>query len=262
MNIQTDLFTTGATHMALVHNALIRGFNSIYVQASHIRDEVKPDFVGYSLAWAKFMKSHHHDEEDSLFLKVADLLQDKDIWTETHREHESFLDGVLAFESYLTGLADRKALSAEKLVDIMDSFREPLGHHLHSEVATIANLSTHPRAPPEGTPEAAAAAQVFKAWGKKTITKAGMLDVAPFFFLNLDRTFEQNTWWGWPPMPKVIRWAIVNVAGMYNGNWWKFASCAQDGSPRELFALEYRFQGMKRPKSDATAKPAAENGEL
>jgi hypothetical protein len=244
--------------MALVHNALIRGFNSIYVQVPYIRDEVKSDFIGYSLTWAKFATSHHHDEEDNLFIKVAELLQDNNIWTETHKEHEAFIDGVKLFETYLTSLPDKKALSPERLISIMDSFREPLGHHLHSEVTTIANLSTHPRAPPQGTLEAAAAADVFKNWGKKTITKAGMADVAPFFFLNLDRTFEQNMWWGWPPMPKAIRWGIVNIAGMYHGNWWKFASCAQDGTPRELFGLEYRNHGTK----GATAPKKTSEGEL
>jgi hemerythrin-like domain-containing protein len=73
--------------MCLLHNSIIRGFNSIYLQAPHVKDADKADFVGYSLTWFRFVKSHHDDEEENLFTKVEELLGDKDIWTETHKEH-------------------------------------------------------------------------------------------------------------------------------------------------------------------------------
>lgn len=178
--------------MALVHNAMIRGSNSIYQQAPYIDDELSSDFVQYSLTWASFVTSHHHDEEDNLFDKVSDLLRDKTVWAETHKEHEAFIDGVVQFEAHLKGLSKSTELSADALLRITDSFRAPLDRHLHSEVQTIAALAAHPRAPVKGSGAAAAAALVFKTWGKKTVTKAGMLDVVPFFFLNLDRTFEKR----------------------------------------------------------------------
>lgn len=84
---RTDLFSTGASHMALLHNAIFRGFNSIYLQAPHVADPDKPDFVGYCLTWFKFVKSHHDDEEETLFTKVEDLLGDKTVFEETHKEH-------------------------------------------------------------------------------------------------------------------------------------------------------------------------------
>jgi hypothetical protein len=83
----TDIFTTGATHMALLHNSIFRGYNSIYQQAPNVKDVDKYDFIGYSLTWYKFVKSHHDDEEVSLFTKVEDVLGDKTIWDETHKEH-------------------------------------------------------------------------------------------------------------------------------------------------------------------------------
>lgn len=86
---QTDLFTTGATHMALLHNAILRGYNSVYLQAPHVQAADKADFVGYSLAWHKFVVTHHHDEEQTLFPKVEDVLGDKTVFEETHREHRT-----------------------------------------------------------------------------------------------------------------------------------------------------------------------------
>ncbi|EJP69674.1 hemerythrin HHE cation binding domain-containing protein [Beauveria bassiana ARSEF 2860] len=257
---KTDLFTAGATHMALVHNALIRGFNSIYQQAPYIDEQLSHDFIQYSLTWASFVTSHHHDEEDNLFGKVSDLLDDKTVWAETHKEHEAFIDGVVQFQTYLKDLStsSSKLLSADELLRIMDSFRAPLGDHLHSEVQTIAALAAHPQAPAEGSEEAAAAALVFKTWGKKTVTKAGLLDVVPFFFLNLDRTFEGGRWAHWPPMPGPIRWILTNVVGTYYGNWWRFASCGADGSPRELFALELQAKKTE-PAQDLAATSAGES---
>jgi len=82
-----DIWTKGATHMALLHNAILRGFNTIYLQAPHVKPEEYSDFVGYSLAWYRFVKSHHDDEEAELFPKVDQVLKEKGIWDETHQEH-------------------------------------------------------------------------------------------------------------------------------------------------------------------------------
>lgn len=68
-------------------NSILRGYNSIYHQAPLILDQDKSAFVGYCLAWFKFVKSHHDDEEATLFTKMENLLQDKTIFGETHKEH-------------------------------------------------------------------------------------------------------------------------------------------------------------------------------
>ncbi|KAI9172180.1 hypothetical protein HJFPF1_01673 [Paramyrothecium foliicola] len=235
---KTDIFTTGATHMALLHNAILRGFNSIYLQAPHVQPSHKRDFVGYSLTWYRFVKSHHDDEEANLFTKIEELLDDKTIWDETHEEHEAFIPGLTEFHDYLSGLASPANLTSTGLLRIMDSFRESFEHHFHHEIAIIAALADHPRAPAEGTPEAAEASATFKAWGKKTVGKAGTLDAVPFFLLNLDATFEEGAWAAWPPMPAPIRWGLTNIAGSWYGGWWRFASCDARGKPKQLFALE------------------------
>ncbi|KAK2039832.1 hypothetical protein LZ31DRAFT_598546 [Colletotrichum somersetense] len=235
---KTDIFTLGATHMALLHNSILRGYNSIYQQAPYIQEADKVDFIGYSQAWHKFVKSHHDDEEESLFTKVEDLLDDKNVFAETHKEHESFLAGLGQFNEYLTSLSSPSDFSGTKLLDIMKGFQEPFESHFHSEISTIAGLAAHPNAPKEGTPEAANASLTFKKWGKSTVTKAGTADVVPFFLLNLDRTAEDGMWANWPPMPAPIKWGLVNLAGAWHWGWWKFASCDAVGQPRELYALQ------------------------
>jgi hypothetical protein len=151
---------------------------------------------------------------------------------------EAFIPGLTEFNSYLSGLESPSNFTSKELIRIMDSFRESFEHHFHHEISIIAALANHPKAPAEGTPEAAAASATFKTWGKSTVTKAGMLDVVPFFLLNLDTTFENGMWANWPPMPAPIKWGMMNVAGSWHGGWWRFSSCDAQGKPKNLFALE------------------------
>lgn len=225
--------------MAHIHNAILRGYNSIYLQAEHVEQEDKPAFIGYALTWFRFVKSHHDDEEAELFPKVAEVLhcKDDDIWGDTHKEHESFLQGLGEYEKYLSHLTSPSDFSGKELRKIMHTFQTPFEHHFHSEIAHIASLAGLPSAPAPGSPEADNAAALFKAWGKKTVTKAGTTDVVPFFLMNLDTTYEEGRWASWPPMPAPVRWGLVNLAGSWNWSWWKFASCDSAGRPRELYAL-------------------------
>jgi hemerythrin-like domain-containing protein len=73
--------------MAHIHNAILRGYNSIYLQATHVTDEDKPEFIGYARTWFRFVKSHHDDEESGLFPAVEQVLGTKGIWDETRKEH-------------------------------------------------------------------------------------------------------------------------------------------------------------------------------
>ncbi|KAH9867092.1 hypothetical protein IAQ61_007684, partial [Plenodomus lingam] len=232
-----DIFTLGATHMAHIHNAILRGYNSIYLQAPHVQEADNSAFVGYALTWYRFVKSHHDDEEAELFPKVEEVLGSKDIWQETYQEHESFLGGLVEFENYLSNLETPHAFDGNHLINIMKSFQDPFCHHFQHEITTIASFGDLPSAPAPNSPEAAQAAAVFKAWGKKTVTKAGTYDVVPFFLMNLDADYEGGLWANWPPMPAPVRWGLVNVAGAVHWGWWKFASCDGLGRRRELFAI-------------------------
>lgn len=136
----------------------------------------------------------------------------------------------------------------------MDSFATDLETHLHNEVATMAAMATHPDAPPADSLKASLARDMLKAWGKNTVTKAGYLDVLPFFLLNTDRTFENGAWVKWPRMPEPIRWSMVNLVGMWHGSRWRFASCDASGLPRELFTVKRRENEAKGKKGEKGKK--------
>ncbi|KAF2011924.1 hypothetical protein BU24DRAFT_353168 [Aaosphaeria arxii CBS 175.79] len=226
-----DTFTKGASHMALIHNSVLRGYNSIYLQAPHVKPEDYADFIGYCLAWFKLVKSHHDDEEANLFPGIVEMLgkEDKEVWGDTHHEHEAMLPGLVAFNEYLTTLSSPSDFSSAKLLEIMKTFEAPLDHHFHSEISTIASLSRMGSFPN--------ATAVFKTWGRQTLTKAGYAEVFAFVFLNFDRTYEERLWESWPPMPYPIRWALIRYSAWWHQGWWRFASCDIDGYPKDLYAL-------------------------
>lgn len=150
------------------------------------------------------------------------------------------MSGLGEFNNYLSTLPTPQAFDATKLLAIMDSFHAPFETHFHNEISTILSLRDHPNAPAGDSPASAAASDMLRTWGKKTVSKAGTTDVVPFFLLNTDLSdnFEEGLWNNWPPMPKPIKWGLINVGGWYYGGYWKFASCDSQGMPRELFALE------------------------
>lgn len=73
--------------MCMVHNSIFRGYNSIYHQAPYVAEADKADFIGYCLAWHKFLKSHAENEDNSLFPRTEQLLDDRMIFKESHKEH-------------------------------------------------------------------------------------------------------------------------------------------------------------------------------
>lgn len=56
-----------ASHMAIVHNVIVRGYNSIYKQARYIRSHDVRDFIGYCTSWNDMVLGHHRSEETVLF---------------------------------------------------------------------------------------------------------------------------------------------------------------------------------------------------
>ncbi|KAI5308696.1 hypothetical protein KEM55_005083 [Ascosphaera atra] len=87
---KSDVLIKGASHMALLHNAVLRGFNTIYLQAPLVQPKDYADFIGYSLTWAKFVKKHHDDEEGELFPKVEEALGVIGALDHSRQEHREY----------------------------------------------------------------------------------------------------------------------------------------------------------------------------
>ncbi|ODA79371.1 hypothetical protein RJ55_04964 [Drechmeria coniospora] len=231
-----DLFVAAAGHMALLHNTIIRGFNSIHQQASHVKPQDAADFLSYTRTWLKFLRAHHATEEATLFPVIKDVLEDQSVLGEMHHEHERLHGGLSELDKLIASTDQGAPYDARQLLDILESLRPTLEYHMHHEVSSIAELSRHSNAPARNSAEATAAGDLMATWGKNSISKGGLFDMVPFFLLNTDSTVDDGRWVAWPGMPKPVRWALVNVAGAVHGGWWRFASCNGHGRPRQLYA--------------------------
>ncbi|KAH7165163.1 hypothetical protein EDB81DRAFT_865368 [Dactylonectria macrodidyma] len=233
---KTDMWTEGASHMANLHNAIFRGYNSIYQQAPHVKVADKSDFLGYCKTWCKFVKTHAAEEERKLFPMAEDLLREE-VFKHTHEEHDAFVPALGDFAHYLDSLESPQDLSSERMLELMRAFQQPFEDHFRSEIDTIAALASHSNSPELGSKEYIASKARFDKWGQSSVLTGGVTDVAMFLLFNLDRDFEDGLWKNWPEVPGPVRWVGSRVVGRWHGGWWKFASCDADGKRKELYAL-------------------------
>src|ERR1700761_8683534 len=117
--------------MVCVHNALLRGLNSIVLQARNIPPSSYPSFIAYASMWHKSV-SHHHDTEERYFFARIEQQFGKGTMSVSFAEHAAFHDGLDRYGAYLQSLqgGGREAnFSGEKLVEIIEEFAPAL--HLH-----------------------------------------------------------------------------------------------------------------------------------
>ncbi|KAK2616543.1 hypothetical protein QQS21_000586 [Conoideocrella luteorostrata] len=139
---QEDPFTIEASHMALSHNAFIRGFNTIYQQADRLQTPTdKLDFIGYCQSWIECVKTHHQYEETDLFPNINRAAGRTDLMEDAIHEHEAFYGGLELMSHHLTETG--VDFSATELINIMDSFKEALHQHLAAEPIAIAALAKY-----------------------------------------------------------------------------------------------------------------------
>lgn len=73
--------------MCVVHNALLRGLNSIYIQGPNIQPADYTDFIGYSLCWHSVVHEHHTSEEDLFFPGIEEAVGEKGLLDGNVEEH-------------------------------------------------------------------------------------------------------------------------------------------------------------------------------
>lgn len=75
--------------MALAHNVIIHGLNSIYLQAPHLKPSDHSSFISYCKCWAQLL-NEHHDMEESVFFPEIERITGKveimDVNVEQHRK--------------------------------------------------------------------------------------------------------------------------------------------------------------------------------
>ena len=134
-----------ATQMALAHNGMLRGLNSIYLQAAHIpREDLKSirDFLTYCQCWCESMH-HHHDAEEKVFFPTIELISNvQGIMERNVEQHRAFTPGFDSFQEYSRTCLP-KDYDGRKIRSLIEVFAEPLTQHLHDEIGTLRGLDIY-----------------------------------------------------------------------------------------------------------------------
>jgi len=224
-----DRYTKASDEMVVVHNIIIRGLNSIYLQAPHVKPKDYADFIGYCLCWSDVLHTHHHCEETIAFPEIEKSSGVEGIMDVNVHQHETFSSGLKDYQTYLLDVKGSPAdFSGSCLCEIIDSFAPILLTHLSEEIPTLLSLSKF-----------GDKIDMDKIWEKDGRAAVGMSDKTAglaFFFLNRDTTFEGGKWAAFPPIPRPIRWVFTHICTWPNRAYWKFASCDYSGKPQDLYA--------------------------
>jgi hemerythrin-like domain-containing protein len=131
--------------MALAHNGILRGLNSIYLQATHIPREdpdAIQDFLIYCQSWCESMHHHHDAEEKDFFPSIEQISNVRGIMERNIEQHRAFTPGFDLFqEDSQTCLPE--AYDGQKIRTLIEAFAEPLSRHLHDEIETLRALDMY-----------------------------------------------------------------------------------------------------------------------
>ena len=164
--------------MSHAHNVLIRGLNSIYLQAPHVRSpqDIR-DFLFFCLAWIKTVEHHHDTEENTLFPALENFTKQPGIMKGNTQQHQGFLPELHNFADYVqrTGA---ESFSSDSLRGFVDSFAPALTTHLREEIDTLLELDGYD------------SAELMKLW---TVTENVAKGVAhPNQFVSLSAAASQS----------------------------------------------------------------------
>lgn len=132
--------------MANVHNALLRGLNSIYLQAPYIKEPADvADLMLYTQAWADTVHHHHSHEETILFLELAALAKDaglpEGLMNPNEDQHHAFEPKIQETLAWVEEVRQgKKEYDLKTLLGLIDDFAPILTQHLHDEIDTLIKL--------------------------------------------------------------------------------------------------------------------------
>ncbi|CAI6340665.1 unnamed protein product [Periconia digitata] len=222
-------YAQGASIMALVHNVIIRGLDSVYLQAPHVHEKDFVDFINYAACWHEFTSNHFRNEAESIIPTVEAKCGEQGVLDEDLKEHEAFAVGFDEYKTYLATMAAKPGeFDGKKLTSIVDSFAPKMMEHLRNQIPRMLELARFGEKIPM--------LEIIETEGNRStqhLSKAGGMI---FFLRNLDLGYEDGLWKDWPPIPNAARWGVLKTIGKWYSKWWVYAACDESGQLQKLHA--------------------------
>ncbi|KAK3997762.1 hypothetical protein QBC44DRAFT_391905 [Cladorrhinum sp. PSN332] len=222
-NAKPDAFDYNASEMAGIHNVIIQGLNSIYLQAPHV--QLQPaehkSFCKYILAFYRLLHVHHTGEEEMFFPAVEKMSGIKGVMDGNIEQHRVFGAGLDNLKLYAEAvLADKETYEGGKVVEIIDGFGESLAKHLADEIPTLQGLREHGEKMDGLTQALADEAE----HSMKVVGIPAMV----WLVANMDVHRENDIWLKWPAAPAPLKFLLRTVF------WWWYADARKFGSTDRL----------------------------
>ncbi|KAI0144615.1 hypothetical protein GGR57DRAFT_322407 [Xylariaceae sp. FL1272] len=214
-----------ATEMALAHNGVIRGLNSIYLQAANLPTEdlvTIQDFLTYCQCWCESMHHHHDVEEEQLFPAIERISGVKGLMEENVEQHRAFTPGFDKFDEYVK-TCNSAEYDGQRVRNLIEAFSEPFTKHLHEEIDSLRALDVY---------DSEKIRQAYRDF-EKLMMQTDNYRIAPLVFGTADRSFEDGIH-DFPSVPFFVPFVIDRVYGRRYRGAWRFNPCTISRDRREL----------------------------
>lgn len=136
--------------MTRAHNALLRGLNSILLQAPNVpsagsegyRSQDVKDLLSFVRCWIKMVNHHHAVEEEYIFPAMAEFSADPNLLETPQHEHGLFQDGLKRLLAYTEATRPEEYRWEGGMKDLMDAFSKHLTNHLYAEIDLFMGFHT------------------------------------------------------------------------------------------------------------------------
>jgi hypothetical protein len=218
--------------MVAVHTVLTRWLNSIYLQAPHIPEAERKNFIIYAKYWANTLHHHHTGEETFFFPDVEAVCQLPGIMQRNVEQHHVFEDGIKRFIDHLNKLEDEPELyDGAEILKSIDVFAGPLMKHLDEEIQTLVSIPD--QLPPGLKPIDVPYKEMADRSGKRATNGMNMTDLYGFL-ANHDRSYVAEYLHNFPPVPMPVKMLMGYIMPFFNDSIFKFSSCDLFGQPKDL----------------------------
>ncbi|KAF2759885.1 hypothetical protein EJ05DRAFT_484781 [Pseudovirgaria hyperparasitica] len=214
-----------ADDMAQVHNVLIRGINSIYLQAKQVpagNGTDAADFLFYIHCYCDLLELHHEAEEEFLFPEITKLAGKPELFQQSIEQHHDFTDGVRRLHEYAKTTSPTE-YSGVQVCSIIESFTDALQVHLKAEISDLLSLNYL---------DDAKLMDIFKR-SEKAKKPAKSDEMFPLFFGLVDKDYEGGIH-RFPAVPGFVYYLVRYWFARKHASSWRFLPCDFWGQRREL----------------------------
>ncbi|KFY49991.1 hypothetical protein V495_00385 [Pseudogymnoascus sp. VKM F-4514 (FW-929)] len=217
-----------ANEMVLAHNAMIRGLNSMYLQAPYLKSEAdNRDILLYAKFWIEWIHHHHECEEEILFPGFERVSGVEGMMAANVVQHHEFTPGFDIFVKYVKDCLDDKSeerFAADKFRQLIDGFAPKLTLHLADEIPTLLSLDKY---------DEKKLNKVYDDFEK--VVKDGDFEkdeLYPMVVGAHDKGFKGGE--SWPPIPIFVTYLVAYWLSRKYRSVWRFNPCDFFGKRRPL----------------------------